>query len=152
MKAFSSAVVLFSAVLVMVVSGCGKKSAASSAAGQDTLKSTDTTIIAADQIPDTSLTYEQLEGRQVFTKYCAVCHGDDGKGDGFNAYNLNPKPRDFTDAHLMTALSDERIFKTISEGGRNVNRSILMPSWEGRLSRSEINYVISYVRLFGGKR
>jgi len=33
------------------------------------------------------LTYEQQQGKILYTKYCSVCHGEQGKGDGFNAYN-----------------------------------------------------------------
>ncbi|MBI4547149.1 MAG: cytochrome c [Ignavibacteriae bacterium] len=95
-----------------------------------------------------SLTYEERQGRQLYKKYCAVCHGEEGKGDGFNAFNLDPKPRNFTDSIYMSALSDERIVETISQGGRGVNRSMLMPTWGGRLKREEIKYVVSYIRRF----
>lgn len=95
-----------------------------------------------------TLTYEQRQGKYLFTKYCAVCHGEEGKGDGFNAYNLDPKPRDFTDAKTMSVLTDEHILQTISGGGRSVNRSVLMPSWGGRLSKEEIKYLLAYIRLF----
>lgn len=81
-------------------------------------------------------------------KYCAVCHGEEGKGDGFNAFNLDPKPRNFTDTIYMSALSDTRLLETIREGGRGVSKSPLMPSWAGRLNREEIEYVMLYVRNF----
>jgi len=93
-----------------------------------------------------SLTYEQRQGRDLYTKYCAICHGKEGKGDGFNAFNLDPKPRNFTDAKYMNALSDVRLVETINQGGRGVNRSSFMPSWGGRLNRQEIEYVVSFVR------
>ncbi|HLF19543.1 MAG TPA: cytochrome c, partial [Bacteroidota bacterium] len=73
----------------------------------------------------------------------------EGRGDGFNAFNLDPKPRDFTDARSMNALTDERLLETISQGGRGVNKSILMPSWGGRLSAIERTYVAAFVRHFG---
>ena len=38
------------------------------------------------------------EGRRVYDKWCAGCHGDQGKGDGVAAGHLLPKPRDFTRA------------------------------------------------------
>lgn len=94
------------------------------------------------------LTYEERQGKQLYTKYCAVCHGQEGKGDGFNAFNLDTKPRDFTDSIYMNALSDERLIETINEGGRGVNRSSLMPSWNGSLKSVEIDYVVSYIRRF----
>lgn len=95
------------------------------------------------------LTYEERQGKQIYMKYCAVCHGEEGKGDGFNAYNLDPKPRNFTDTIYMNVLSDIRLLETIREGGRGVNKSPLMPSWGGRLKGEEIEYVMAYVHSFG---
>ncbi|MFQ5799736.1 MAG: c-type cytochrome [Bacteroidota bacterium] len=95
------------------------------------------------------VSYEQRQGRYLYMKYCAVCHGEQGEGDGFNSFNLDPKPRDFTDADYMNALSDARLAETISQGGRGVSRSVLMPSWGGRLSKEEIEFLVSYLRLFG---
>ena len=69
------------------------------------------------------LTYEQREGKFLYTKYCSICHGTEGKGDGFNAFNLDPKPKDFTEKQYMQALTDEKLSETISHGGRGVNKS-----------------------------
>jgi mono/diheme cytochrome c family protein len=121
------------------------------AAGADTLAHADSSAVLSVLVPADSSTYEQRQGRFLFVKYCAVCHGEQGKGDGFNAFNLNPKPRDFTDTSAMKMLSDERIRQTIAGGGRSVNKSQLMPSWEGTIARQEIGYLVSYVRTFSSK-
>jgi mono/diheme cytochrome c family protein len=109
----------------------------------------DTVLVARDSDPDgklQSLSYEQRQGKYLYAKYCAVCHGTEGKGDGFNAFNLDPKPRDFTDSPYMNALSDARLLETISQGGRGVNKSVLMPSWGGRLTNIERTYVVAFIR------
>jgi len=128
---------LLSALLVsiLVISGCDEvdRSLQPAQSRQDTLR---------------SLSYEQRLGKHLYIRYCAVCHGETGKGDGFNAYNLEPRPRDFTDVRYMNALSDAHLIETIKEGGRGVNKSPLMPSWEGRLKKDEVEYVVSYVRTF----
>jgi mono/diheme cytochrome c family protein len=82
-------------------------------------------------------------------KYCAVCHGKEGKGDGFNAFNLDPRPRDFSDSAYMAALSDEQIVQTIVGGGRSINKSPLMPSYGWTIDGREIRYVAAYVRALG---
>jgi mono/diheme cytochrome c family protein len=35
-------------------------------------------------------------GKEMFTSYCAVCHGPSGKGDGPAANALTKKPADLT--------------------------------------------------------
>jgi mono/diheme cytochrome c family protein len=48
----------------------------------------------------------------------------------------------------MKVLTDERLVETVREGGRGVNRSPLMPTWGGRLTKDELMYVVAYVRTF----
>jgi mono/diheme cytochrome c family protein len=149
-------------VIAIMLAGCSGKiqptgapggtsagaSAGSLAQKNDTAAAADSSSQAAAAPPARPLTYEQRQGKFLYAKYCMVCHGEDGKGDGFNAFNLDPKPRDFTDARIMNSLTDEKLEQTISGGGRSVNKSMMMPSWGGRLSKEEIDYVIAYVRQF----
>ncbi len=139
---------------VCIFSGCSKQRSNAGPAGVslDSTHVSDTSAQSVAGNTDSLLSYEEREGRVVYTKYCAVCHGDDGKGDGFNAFNLDPKPRDFSDGKYMDGLSDERMMQTISGGGRSVNRSALMPSWGGRLNKREIEFVIAYVRKFSSQQ
>ncbi len=136
---------LFAVIMsVMLLMSCGEKD--STPQQSEGTKNTLQTSPKIDEVGEFRLlSYEQRQGRQLYLKYCSVCHGEQGKGDGFNAFNLNPKPRDFTDAAYMNALSDVRVAETISQGGRGVNRSPLMPSWGGRMSKKEIAYVVDYI-------
>jgi mono/diheme cytochrome c family protein len=115
-------------------------------AGKDSVSTTDSLSSQASPAQPVSLTYEQQQGKMLYTKYCAICHGDQGKGDGFNAYNLDPKPRDFTDPRAMAGIDDATMLATITEGGKGVNKSPLMPAWGGRMNKLEIEYVIEYVK------
>jgi mono/diheme cytochrome c family protein len=112
----------------------------------------DSTAVAAVVPPGKTLPYEERQGKYLYDQYCAVCHGVEGKGDGFNAYNLEPRPRDFTDSTYMTALGEKQILRTISGGGRSVNKSPLMPSYGWTLKEEEIGYIASYLATFTSRR
>ena len=36
-----------------------------------------------------------VEGQAIYERYCAVCHGPDGNGEGPASYLIFPKPRNF---------------------------------------------------------
>ena len=92
------------------------------------------------------LTYFQRQGQRLFLHYCAVCHGDRGAGDGFNAWNLDPRPRDLGDSAYQRAVSDAGLREVISHGGLAINKSNLMPGWKNTLSAEEIAAVAAFVR------
>ena len=87
-------------------------------------------------------------GKQLFEQYCVVCHGQSGEGDGFNAYNLNPKPHSLSDSTYMRALSSETLTETISFGGKGINKSVLMPAYQNTLSKTQISNVVVYIETF----
>ena len=95
-----------------------------------------------------ALNYSARQGEFLYNKYCTVCHGAGGEGDGFNAFNLDPKPRDFTDFEYMSNFSDDRLFEAINQGGRGINKSVNMPTWKNVLKDYQISYLVSYVRHF----
>jgi len=99
------------------------------------------------EIISPSNTYEQRQGKYLYLKYCAVCHGDEGGADGFNTYNLDPKPHSLADSSYVAALSDGSLTQVIGLGGRGVNKSVLMPAYGWTLSEAQISYLVSYVRV-----
>jgi len=105
-------------------------------------------IRIADSLIAHPMSYEQRQGKYVYAQYCAVCHGNEGKADGFNTYNLDPKPRDLTEQHYLSEFSDERLMQIIRDGGRGANKSPSMPPYGWTLGKSEIAYVTAYVRTF----
>ena len=92
------------------------------------------------------LNYEQSNGKKLFQHYCAVCHGATGEGDGFNAFNLDPKPRNLADHEAMKNLSDQQLFDAISQGGGERGKSNLMPPWGHTVNERQIRYLITYLR------
>jgi mono/diheme cytochrome c family protein len=86
------------------------------------------------------------EGKKIFTQRCWGCHGLTGHGDGPAANSFEPKPRNLTDAKYVSTLTDERMFRTISEGGAAMGKAPFMPPWKGVLSDTDIWDVVAYIR------
>jgi mono/diheme cytochrome c family protein len=92
------------------------------------------------------------QGKRVYDKQCAACHGPGGRGDGDAAYLLYPRPRDFVAAQYRLVSTWERVatdddlFRTITRG----MPGSAMPSW-GHLSEEERWGLVHYVKAFAEK-
>lgn len=62
------------------------------AGAQDQAQNSSATTIKHVPVKSTS----PASGKEMFTSYCAVCHGKDGKGDGPAASALKTQPADLT--------------------------------------------------------
>ena len=60
------------------------------------------------------------EGRALYGIYCALCHGDEGHGDGNLARHYRRMP-DLTARHVLN-YPDGFLYAIIREGGRNMPR------------------------------
>jgi mono/diheme cytochrome c family protein len=90
--------------------------------------------------------YEARRGKASFTHYCQTCHGETGAGDGFNAFNLDPHPRDLSDPEFQKKKSDADLADAITRGGAGVGLSSLMPPWGHTLSARQVGEVVHYIR------
>jgi mono/diheme cytochrome c family protein len=88
------------------------------------------------------------EGKKTYGYYCVHCHGEKGNGNGFNAENLDPKPRDHTDGGepYMAGRTNEELFEAVSNGGRAIGKSSFMPPFGGVLSEREVWSLVAYMR------
>ncbi len=77
------------------------------------------------------------KGKQLYGRYCAGCHGPEGKGDGYKL--LGPDPANLT-RPAIKGQSDAALLDTIHEGKTN------MPSWKIQLSDEGSRAVLAYVR------
>ena len=91
------------------------------------------------------------EGKRVYEKSCAHCHGTEGRGDGSAAENLLPRPRDFTrglykirSTETGQVPTDQDLFDIITEGMPGSS----MPGWETSLSTNERWEVVAYIKTF----
>ena len=59
---------------------------------------------------------------------------------------MTVQPRDHTDRSEMSARSDADLIKAIKGGGKAVNKSVLMPAWEGNLDDQQVDDLVLYLR------
>ncbi|HJW08823.1 MAG TPA: cytochrome c [Holophagaceae bacterium] len=125
-------------LLALLAAGCSRKAAPAPAAPASA---------AAPEAATVALPgYELRLGKAVFQHYCLNCHGETGAGDGFNAFNVNPHPRDLTDPAFQKAKTDEELADTIRRGGAGVGLSPSMPPWGRTLTADQVDEVVAYVR------
>lgn len=81
-------------------------------------------------------------GSELFQKYCKVCHGEDGYGDGVMGKLLAMSPMDLTNPIETDTLNNDELAKNILDG-----RGRYMPAWRGILSENDVEGLVSYIRL-----
>jgi cytochrome c oxidase cbb3-type subunit 2 len=91
-----------------------------------------------------------VDGKEVYNKHCAPCHGEEGTGDGPVAKAIFPKPRDFTQGWYKIRTtpsgslpSDEDILRTIYYG---IPGTSMIP-WDV-LSEDERNALVPVLKGF----
>jgi len=90
------------------------------------------------------------KGREIFMDRCAMCHGDDAKGD------IGPSLVDDVFLYVKGDVADDDYFEIINNGttpgmveeGRTAKGG--MPPFGDSLTRDEIWYVVSYIRSLKG--
>lgn len=84
-----------------------------------------------------------VRGRVLYSAYCEVCHGEKGAGDGFNAYNLDPRPADLRG--VLAARGAAHIAHVIRDGSASVGRSPLCPPFGRSLGEHERELLLVYL-------
>jgi mono/diheme cytochrome c family protein len=91
------------------------------------------------------------QGKALYDKNCAHCHGETGDGNGFGAPHLSPPPRDFVAAQFKFRTTstgalptDEDLFRVISRGLNGTG----MPPWQYLLTDDERWAVVDYIKTF----
>ena len=92
-----------------------------------------------------------LGGEALYRMRCAVCHGEQGLGDGVAADRMYPRPRDFSLGLFKYKTtpgalppSDEDLFNTIKHGLTGTS----MPAWKSLLSDEQIRSLIPVIKRF----
>ncbi len=96
-----------------------------------------TAVNAADTPDDKAI----ASGKKVYGKYCAKCHGVNTDGRGKDAYKYKPAPTNFT----ISQAARPYMVEITKKGGKAMNQSEDMPSWDGDLNNQQIEDAVSYV-------
>jgi len=79
------------------------------------------------------------EGKELYTKQCASCHGKTGLGDGVKARTLDTFPGDFSKATYQGQADGDLFGKT--KLGRED-----MPGFNGKIPDADIWSIVNYTR------
>jgi len=90
-------------------------------------------------------TGQAADVKQNWTKHCAKCHGEDGKGQ--TTMGKKMKAGDYTDAKVQASFKDEEAFKMTKEGLKKDGKTIMKP-YADLLSDQEIKDLVAHIRKF----
>jgi cytochrome c553 len=104
-----------------------------------------TMILAAVMVFAGAMTASADAAKDNYTKLCAKCHGADGKGQTMIGKKLEIK--DYSDAGVQAALTDDAAFKSIKEGLKSSDGKVQMKPYAD-LSDADIKALVAYMRTF----
>lgn len=84
------------------------------------------------------------DAKEIWTKDCAKCHGEDGKGDTKMGKKLEVK--DLADAKVQAGMKDDEMSKAIKEGVKEKDSDKTKMKAFGDLSDQEVKALVAYVR------
>ena len=85
------------------------------------------------------------DAKALYERDCQKCHGADGKGQTKMGQKLGAK--DYSDAKVQDALTDDAAFKAVKEGFKDKEGKALMKPSEG-LSDADIKGIVKHLRSF----
>ncbi len=92
-----------------------------------------------------ALSASAADGKALYEKDCAKCHGADGRGETKMGKKLGAK--DYTDAKVQEELKDDAAVKAIKEGYKDKDGKVIMKPAEG-LSDEDMKALVAYMRSF----
>ena len=88
----------------------------------------------------------KLAPSEEYLAHCSGCHGQEGRGDGFNARFLPKAPAQHADPAYMSTRPNDTLYDGVAAGGAILNKSHFMPPWGSTLSPDEIQGLVGYMR------
>ena len=90
------------------------------------------------------------EGKTLYDKYCAQCHGEAGDGRGTAWQRVNPAPRDFTSGKYKFRTTPTGMLPTDDDLRRVIQKGLpytSMPAWTG-FTDQQVQNIIYYLKTF----
>jgi mono/diheme cytochrome c family protein len=84
----------------------------------------------------------EIPGQATYRAQCAMCHGEQGNGDGPAAAMLNPKPKDLGAADFWTGRTEGSVAEVVRQG----KPDSAMMGYQSVLSAEQIRDVVTYLR------
>jgi cytochrome c553 len=92
-----------------------------------------------------ALNSQAADAQENWDTHCAKCHGPDGKGETKMGKKMGVK--DMTDAKVQAEFTDEKACKSIKEGVKQGDKTLMQP-YGDKLSDEEIKALVAKVRSF----
>ena len=90
-----------------------------------------------------SLSAAEVDGAKVYKEKCAMCHGEDGKGE--TKMGKSMKLKDLGSEEVQKQ-SNEALEEIIEKGKGK------MPAYKSKLKEDEIDAVVKHIRAFAPKK
>lgn len=94
---------------------------------------------------------EAEQGKVVYEKWCAQCHGETGEGDGPAAHYMYPRPRNFVAALYQIRSTASGLLPTDADIMHAIDNGLpgtTMPGWKDKLSSGDRRALLAYIKTF----
>ena len=102
------------------------------------------------QGPDVGTEAQRESGKNLYLKYGAQCHGDNGDGEGYATPHLHPRPRDFTTGQFKVRTTASGALPTHQDIVNIIRRGMpytSMPAWP-TLSDRQVSDLAYFIKTF----
>lgn len=99
-------------------------------------------LVIQAALPMSAHAQKVVDGADVFKRYCVLCHGAKGDGNGPAARLQTPRPANL----LLSKQNDQYKELIIRRGGAALGRSAGMPPWGDELDEHQIRGLLNYLR------